>query len=1258
LTRPFDKHLDSDELDGIVSSHTVSVTDSGQFLEQALQEARHHVESCEDCRRKVQMHESVQSEISRMGVRSNVPRGSDCIEDVEWLDVAAGLLPEVKARELMKHASQCGYCGPLLRNAAETLLDETTPKEEEVLASLSSARRDWQKNMVQTLRGGALVRQSGGERVGGWRFSFRPRLVLAVVALSVVVIATWLGLGSLRLTSANRLLAKAYTEDRTLNVRIPGAKYAPKKNEQRGPNGPNMDKSPPWLEAQKVIVESLRKHPIDPGWLQASARADLLNWHFDSAIDSLQQALEAHPASPSLLTDLASAYFERAETSVVKTAQGSAASTEEGALGGTNSDPTDLERAEAARKRDYANAAEVLTKVLAESPDDPVALYNHALACERISLFGEAIEDWEHYLRVDPRGEWADDVRRQLADLKQEMSGREQREWEPLLEPSEIAKAGADNPQIVEKLDRRIEDYLHAAITKWLPQAFPVSPAPPSRESQEALSTLALILRRMHGDSWLQDVVREPMGAQFRAGVKALSASLQANDRGDYASARKSARRAAHLFQADASPAGELRARAEEIYSDHLLWEGKPCLALLRSIAQPLKRSSYSWIRGQLSLEESNCADLVGDEGTYQTAIDRGMEEARTHNYASLFLRGLGFRALADASLGDANVAFWLASEGLRLFWSGDADLMKGYNLYYDLDASAEVLNLPNLQVVIWRQATALIDRHPDVLLRAMAHRWYGKAAYLANMPALAATEFSKASALFAISPQTTATTRDHMDAEVWLAYAEIRKGDIERAAARLQAIRPTLDNAPSFDPEIGFYSAQADIAMQRSDSVASESALRSAIFLAEWALSSFPSQADRRHWADQSKNAYRDVVEWKLREGDQNAALELWEWYRGAEFRASDRIPPATGTLAINVPPDPRDAPPLPSPAIVANRLPLLRDETVIAYATFPDGIAVWTYDDRGVFSRWLSTSLQAVQDLTLRFERLCSDPRSDIFRLRATARSLYDLLVGPVQERLATGRTVVFEPDDFLTTIPWEALVDQSGHYLAERSAIVVTPGLYRTIHSRPSTPTTPESPALIVSVPVVAEEGLAPLSDVETEAQSVAENFTSPRRLQGDNATLSAIRREMRGTAVFHFAGHAVASPQRSGLVLAEIDPNTQRSRLVNAESFAPVETDDLQLAVLSACRTEGNIEAGGSGTENLVESLLDTGVPHVVASRWNVDSSITAEFMKQFYAQLLAERDVTKAMHTAQLAIANQPTSAHPYFWAAFELQGIR
>jgi CHAT domain-containing protein/tetratricopeptide (TPR) repeat protein len=1173
------------------------------------------------------MHGRVQGEISSLSRPVQGAKGSGCLEDNDWLKVAAGLLPETDARQLMNHAAQCGHCGPLLKRATEHLSDEVTASEEQMLADLGSSRPEWQHDVAQALQARTQDRNRRKEVGAKWLgWFYGPRQAFAVAALAIVVAAMWLGLRMLHPPSAEQLLAEAYTEHRTVDVRIPGAKYAPVRVE-RSNGGSSVDKPEALLKAEALIGENLRENPNSPVWLQAKARADLLDGNYDSAIATLQRALDVQSDSSSLLTDLGSTYFLRGES--------------------------------AARPVDVGNAIEALGKALAITPDDPIALFNRAIACERMFLFNQAVDDWEHYLRVDPQGEWADEARRRLTALKKKLQQHDQSEAAPLVTPAQIAKVPSGDNETNDKIDARVEEYLHAAMIKWLPDAFSSSPLQQnSSESRAALSTLAEILKTRHQDSWLADLLDRASGPRFLAALEALSTALQDDDRGDYSGARDAAHRAAGLFRIAGNPAGELRAEGEEVYADHLLWEGQRCISLLRAMGARLDRYGYGWLQGEMSLEESNCANLVGDLGTYQSAINKGVAKAQSHKYNALSIRGLGFHALSVGSLGDVNGAFADASEGLQRFWSEQVDTMKGYNLYYDLDAAADQIPLPNLQVILWREATTLIDGHPDVLLRAMAHRWYGNAAYLNNMPDLAAAEYAKASALFAASPRTPATTRDYMDAEVWQALVEIRRGDLERAAVRLQTIKPIVDSEPSFDPEIGYYSAEADIALKKSDDVAAESALRSAVFLAEWALKSFSSEDDRRHWAEQTQNAYRSVVEWKLRQGDATSALELWEWYRGAELRAerSDFSRPV-GTLEITVPPNPKNATLLPSPAVVQGQLPQMRDETIVAYATFSDGIAVWVYDNRGVYSRWISTSPARVRDLVTRLVRLCSDPGSDLSTLRTTSSALYKLLVTPIEGQFAPGRTLLFEPDDTLLSIPWEALVDSEGHYLAERSVVVVAPPLYRQLRLHPQEPITAELPALIVSVPAPPEP-VPPLADAEREAQSVSDEFRNARHLDGSNATLASIRREIRGAAIFHFAGHAVFSPQRSGLMLGETDPVTKLARLVASGSLSSRETEGLDLAVLSACNTKGKEGIGHSGTESLAESLLHAGVPHVIASRWSVDSSQTADLMKQFYSRLLTGTNVAEALHSAQLAMASQPASTHPYYWAPFELEGIR
>ena len=1230
LTRPFDKHLDNDELDGLVSSQEERAR-GGQVSDDTLEGARKHIESCADCGRRVGMHRQVQREISELHQSYAGHRDRDCPEGVDWLSVAAGLLPAVESRKLMSHASQCDHCGPLLREASADLSEDASPQELQMLNELLSANEGWQQQIAKKMTNASHSVNTDSLFTVPWRKGFfaGPRLVWSGVFAALIAIACWFGVRAVLAPDVNELLAKAYTEARTMELRIPYARYAPLRIE-RGAKRSTAERSQALLDADALISHRLRAHPNDPRWLQAKARSDLLEFQYDSALESLQRALDQQPNSPSLLTDLATAYYQRAVA---------------------NGD----------RESDYGKAVDYLGRALAQSPDDPVALFNRAVSEEKLHLYEPAINDWEHYLRIDPSGPWADEARQRLEAVRKKVSDKAQTLKQPLLPVKGIVSL-ARNTNSKKELEERIEDYLHIAVKEWLPQAFPRytgrEEAQRVEDAQTALAALAAVARDRHGDLWLTDLLATSHTAGFQSGIILLSAAVRSNDNGDYSGARKSAHEAVVRFQKDGNIAAEIRALAEEAYSDHLLYDGGHCYTLVRSVDHQLEYRPYEWLRAQMSLEESSCAGLLGDFGTTKNAVIRGTNQAEAHHYPSLFLRGLGFQADSTALLGDTQESFALASRGLEAFWSDKSDVMKGYNLYTDLDTAADILHLSYLQVALWSQATSLIDLHPDVVQRAMAHRWFADAAYLANMTDLAGRESAKASSLFAAAPPTEATRRGKMDADIWLAGLQARQGDLDQAAAQLEQVERDLKHAPAFSPEIGFYTTQAELSLRRGDSLTTESSLRSAIFLAEWALTSFPSQRARRQWSKQSEPAYRNLVAWRIQQGDVQGALELWEWYRGAEFRqARGGSAGSSEELELSIPPDAHDAPPVETPSVVTDRLSLLSDRTFITYAVFRDGIAVWVFDDRGFSSHWIVTSRAELASLAAQFQRLCSTPNSNIDALRTTAQTLYELLIAPVQERFVSGRTLVFEPDDVFSSIPLEALVDREGHYLAERSTIVVAPGFYKTLHLRKNTPIVPESPVLVVSVPAPAEERLPPLADAGRELETVAKRFQSPQLLTGQSADLVAIRRELSNAKVFHFVGHAVALPEINGLLLAERDAHTGRARLLNAETIKPEGVQNLELAVLSACDTGLTPDTGNSGSEGLTQALLSAGVSDVVASRWSVDSTLTTMLMQNFYEQLLEGKGVAVSLRKAQVLLMSQPASAHPYYWAAFGVQGL-
>jgi len=170
-------------------------------------------------------------------------------------------------------------------------------------------------------------------------------------------------------------------------------------------------------------------------------------------------------------------------------------------------------------------------------------------------------------------------------------------------------------------------------------------------------------------------------------------------------------------------------------------------------------------------------------------------------------------------------------------------------------------------------------------------------------------------------------------------------------------------------------------------------------------------------------------------------------------------------------------------------------------------------------------------------------------------------------------------------------------------------------------------------------------------------VASGFHSARVLKGPEATLSAVTRSLPAAAVFHFAGHALTAANDTGLMLesADKDGQTGAPALLDAAMVRRLKLQKMQLAFLAACSTDSG-DGGSRGFDSVAEALQTSGVPHVAASRWAVDSVEANAFADAFYPTLLSGQPVSAATREISRKMLLNPRTAHPFYWAAFAAYG--
>ena len=232
-------------------------------------------------------------------------------------------------------------------------------------------------------------------------------------------------------------------------------------------------------------------------------------------------------------------------------------------------------------------------------------------------------------------------------------------------------------------------------------------------------------------------------------------------------------------------------------------------------------------------------------------------------------------------------------------------------------------------------------------------------------------------------------------------------------------------------------------------------------------------------------------------------------------------------------------------------------------------------------------------------------------------------------------------------LADIPWEYLYDRGANRFLTLSG--KTPLVRYLDQNRPVEPLQVQPPLRILVM--ISDPSDYDQLDVEAEWQRLNGALAELRGrglveiVRLDKATLLELQRALRGNQfhIFHYIGHGVYDAGADGGFLV-LEDEKGRGRKVGGQYVGTLlaEYSSLRLALLNSC--EGGRSSRSDPFAGVAQSLVQQGLPAVVAMQFAISDDAAAVFAQEFYLALAGGYPVDAAVAEGRRAIYGTKTNA--------------
>ncbi|HET8889025.1 MAG TPA: CHAT domain-containing protein [Candidatus Angelobacter sp.] len=1117
----------------------------------------------------------------------------------EIQNVAAGMVEPATAARILEHAAQCDRCGSLLNHYLEIFSEEAAPDIEALIDQLPSSKPGWERKKASEI---AARMRPPAPSPSWWERVLRPRILAAAGGLAALAISmfTWapVVVDNIAVMQEERLIAAAYAKQRITPMRPVDAAYGPQK-EISGDMGSNDEtndlKYPELNKAWSILADKLNSGGrLGPKWFQIKGELLLLKNPAKNAKAAEDAFLEARARG----LDEPSLDIDLAASYFEQFSD-------------------NAPKPSAPVADSLIKSMNLLNKVLqaskATKEDKKAALFNLAIVYGKLGLWKEAEASWNQYLKIDATGPWAEEARTRLEEVEKHLqSSKGQIHFDPPFYLSHLSE-----PAVLDNT----EEYMEKA-TSWVLEALDQ----PNGPAAQALAALANELKTKHSDHLLHDLLTT-IHMNDRPALLALDRALQANRDDNVDEALASARQAAALFAQSHNSPGQIWSNFAEVYAYQRAQSGTDCFEAASQLDHRLQGLSYPWLQGQTALEKAMCHSFAPQptDDEIEADIKRSQKFARYFPILRLRIAGSSPGIERQKSL-ECDQSWGLVVNGMKGYWKGTYPQERLYQFYAVMEQCAEQENY-------WYTARALLDsiitmrlnmekkdRDPNMLVALYVHRVGVLTVLRDNAGARKAAE--QAESIFRGESQArfTAITR------ILLAECQLKQNKAGPAWATLEPVRQIIKQTDNSLVAIEFRRIMGMIRLQLGQAAEAEQEYRQGIEIAEKYLSGLQNANQRLKWTLKTEPLYRGLTQAWLEQNRGVDAWKLWEWSKARPLRTE----PASGR--------PTTWPEL-QQTILSLAVPA-HSGVRLVYAVFNDRLHVWMIKDGKARSYWIPVTQEKLEDLAANFIRRCADPISPLIEVHEQGKVLFDLLVAPFSGEFSSDQTVTFEADQQLWRVPISALRTPDQKYVAEKYYIAYSPGILVEANLRQPRAIQPQGAFLLINAYPNRTQRLEEISPL----------FNHPVVFNRPTNKEDVIAAMIKSEDVIYF-GHAGRQGRAVALKLND-------DILLEAADFLPLKKSNVSLVALAACSTATGGRSGLLDNNALIRSFLVAGVPHIVASQWDVNNVSTADLMVSFVQNSLSGQFPHVALTHAERRFLQSASdeNRHPHYWAGFMVIG--